>query len=83
MYVGDVTTSAALHTLAFELIENAMEAWFNAAGTYVGAQAQLPPSFGVTLVRADQFSYCLQAGTGTNVQHTNGPNENAPIAGPC
>jgi len=60
-----------------------MEAWFNTAGTYVGAQAQLPPAFGVTLVRANQFSYCLQAGTEANVQHMNGPNENAPIAGPC
>ena len=60
-----------------------MEAWFNATGTYVGAQAQVPPSFGVTLVRADKFSYCLQAGSGANVQHMNGPNENAPIAGPC
>ncbi|HET6657000.1 MAG TPA: hypothetical protein VFG61_03810 [Gaiellaceae bacterium] len=60
-----------------------MEEWFNTASTYVGAEAQLPPSFGVTLVRADQFSYCLQAGSGANVQHMNGPNENAPIAGPC
>jgi hypothetical protein len=60
-----------------------MEAWFNERGTYAGAQAQLPPSFGVTLVRADPFSYCLQAGIGANVQHMNGPNENAPIAGPC
>jgi hypothetical protein len=61
----------------------AMEAWFSATGTYVGAQSQLPPSFGVTLVRADKFSYCLQAGAGANVQHMNGPNENAPVAGPC
>jgi hypothetical protein len=60
-----------------------MEAWFNQTGTYVGAQSQLPPAFGVTLVRADKFSYCLQAGTGANVQHMNGPDENAPIAGPC
>ncbi len=60
-----------------------MEAWFNETGTYVGAQSQLPPTFGVTLVRADKFSYCLQAGSGANVQHMNGPNENAPIAGPC
>jgi hypothetical protein len=60
-----------------------MEAWFNATGTYVGAQSQLPPSFGVTLARADTFSYCLQAGSGTTVQHMNGPNENAPVAGPC
>ncbi len=41
----------------------AMEAWFSTTGTYVGAQSQLPPSFGVTLVRADKFSYCLQAGS--------------------
>jgi hypothetical protein len=61
----------------------AMEAWFNATGTYVGAQAQVPPSFGVTIVHADKFSYCLQAGAGANVQHMNGPDENAPIAGPC
>ena len=60
-----------------------MEAWFSTNGTYVGAQSQLPPSFGVTLVRADKFSYCLQAGSGANVQHMNGPNENAPVAGPC
>ena len=60
----------------------AMEAWFSTNGTYVGAQSQLPPSFGVTLVRADKFSY-LQAASGANVQHMNGPNENAPVAGPC
>jgi hypothetical protein len=60
-----------------------MEAWFDQAGTFVGAESQLPPSFGVALVRADKFSYCLQAGSGANVQHMNGPNENAPIAGPC
>ena len=59
----------------------AMETWFVQTGTYVGAQ--LPPAFGVTLVRADKFSYCLQAGAGANVQHMNGPDENAPIAGPC
>lgn len=60
-----------------------LEGWFNTTGTYVGAQAQLPPAFGVTLVRADKFSYCIQAGSGANVQHVNGPDENAPIAGPC
>jgi hypothetical protein len=32
-----------------------LEAWFNQTGTYVGAQAQLPPSFGVSLVQADRF----------------------------
>ena len=60
-----------------------MEAWFNETGSYVGAQSQLPPAFGVTLVRAGTSSYCIQAGAGKNVQHMNGPNENAPVAGPC
>ena len=60
-----------------------LEAWFNQTGTYIGAESQLPPSFGVALVRADKFSYCLQAGAGANIQHMNGPDENAPIAGPC
>jgi hypothetical protein len=61
----------------------AMEAWYAETGTYVGAQQRIPPAFGVTLVRADSLSYCMQAGVGANIQHMNGPNENAPIAGPC
>ena len=48
--------------------------------TYVGAT--LPASFGVQLVRADATSYCLQAGTGTAVQHLVGPG-GQPAAGPC
>jgi hypothetical protein len=60
-----------------------LEAWFNSTGTYVGAESQLPPAFGVRLARADKFSYCIEAGSGATVQHMNGPNENAPIAGPC
>ena len=48
--------------------------------TYAGAT--LPPSFGVTLVRADAASYCLQAGTGTALQHFVGPGGPA-AAGPC
>jgi len=60
-----------------------LEEWYDQRGTYAGAQVALPPAFRVTLVRADSVSYCVQAGTGANVQHMNGPNENAPIAGPC
>ena len=60
-----------------------LEDWYNQRGTYAGAQAALPPAFRVTLVRADALSYCVQPGTGANVQHMNGPNENAPVAGPC
>jgi hypothetical protein len=49
-------------------------------GTFVGAS--LPPSFGVQLIRADATSYCLQAGTGTAVQHVVGPG-GRPAAGAC
>jgi hypothetical protein len=50
------------------------------SGTYVGAT--LPPSFGVTLVRADGSSYCLQAGTASSLQHLVGPG-GQPAAGGC
>src|SRR3954468_15188728 len=60
-----------------------LEAWFNSTGTYVGSESQLPAAFGVRLVRADKFSYCIEAGSGATAQHMNGRNENAPIAGPC
>jgi type II secretory pathway pseudopilin PulG len=48
--------------------------------TYTGAT--VPPSFGVTLVRADAASYCLQAGVGGAMQHFSGPG-GTPAAGPC
>jgi hypothetical protein len=50
------------------------------AGTYTGAV--LPPNLGVTLVRADTTSYCLQAGAGAAVQHVVGPG-GSPASGPC
>jgi len=49
-------------------------------GTYVGGA--LPPSFGVSLVRADASSYCLQTGAGAAVQHLVGPG-GQPAAGSC
>lgn len=57
-----------------------LQAYYAENNTYVGAS--LPPSFGVQLVRADATSYCLQAGTGTAVQHVVGPG-GTPAAGPC
>ncbi|TML70560.1 MAG: hypothetical protein E6G13_08330 [Actinobacteria bacterium] len=57
-----------------------LEAFHAQSGTYVGAA--LPPSFGVTLGRADAASYCLQSGTGTAVQHLVGPG-GQPAAGGC
>ena len=49
-------------------------------GTYAGAV--VPPNLGVTLVRADATSYCLEAGTGAAVQHVVGP-AGTPAAGAC
>src|SRR5437016_6606426 len=49
-------------------------------GTYIGVA--LPPSYGVSLVRADASSYCLQTGTGAAVQHLVGPG-GQPAAGHC
>ncbi len=48
--------------------------------TYAGAT--LPASFGVSLVRADASSYCLQSGQGAAVQHLVGPG-GTPAAGAC
>jgi hypothetical protein len=57
-----------------------LEAVHAQSGTYAGAS--LPASFGVTLVRADASSYCLQAGTGASLQHLAGPG-GQPAAGAC
>lgn len=57
-----------------------LEAFHAQSGTYVGAA--LPPSFGVTLARADAGSYCLQSGTGVSAQHLVGPG-GQPAGGAC
>jgi hypothetical protein len=57
-----------------------LEAFQAQNGTYLGAA--LPPSYGVSLARADASSYCLQAGTGAALQHLAGPG-GQPAAGPC
>ncbi|HYY32685.1 MAG TPA: hypothetical protein VE693_03760 [Gaiellaceae bacterium] len=74
---------AAKVTASFNLQQatGAMELWKSANGTYTGAL--LPPANGVTVVRADATSYCLQAGVAPNVQHLDGPGGNAPVDGPC
>jgi hypothetical protein len=64
----------------FRLAVPVLQAHYAENGTYAGAG--LPPNYGVTLVRADASSYCLQAGTGTSVQHVVGPGGSA-AAGPC
>jgi hypothetical protein len=71
--VQQVETRAqdAVAGVNFSAADTALTAWFADHGTYAGATVD--PSFGVSLVRADATSYCLQAGTGTAVQHELGP----------
>ena len=53
-----------------------LQAYYTENGTYAGAT--LPGSFGVTVVRADATSFCLQSGD----MHEDGPN-GSPQTGPC
>jgi|1185.fasta_scaffold1591301_1 hypothetical protein len=48
-------------------------------GSYAGADVA---SAGVTLVRADETSYCIQAVAGNATEHLAGPG-GAPAPGPC
>ena len=72
--------TAAVSSLNFTAAATQLEAYHAENATYAGAT--LPPSFGVTLVRADGATYCLQAGVGGSVQHFTGPG-GAGAAGPC
>ena len=71
---------AAVSSLNFTQAANELALFHAENGTYMGAA--LPPSFRVTLVRADALSYCLQAGLRGTAQHFVGPG--GPVAaGPC
>ena len=72
--------SAAVSAINFTAAATQLEAFHAENATYAGAS--IPPSFGVTLARADAASYCLQAGVGGSVQHYTGPG-GQPAAGPC
>jgi hypothetical protein len=63
---------------SFQQAAFTLEEQMATAGTYAGA---VMPT-GVTLVRADAASYCLQAGTAAAVQHLAGPG-GSPAPGPC
>jgi hypothetical protein len=80
---SDTPSDAAKVAAAFSLQQAApaLQAWRSTTGTYAGAS--LPTASGVTVVRADATSFCLQAGTGPNVQHLAGAEGNAPVDGPC
>ena len=72
--------AAAVSSMNFTSAATELEAYRAEHATYAGAT--VPPAFGVTLVRADAASYCLQAGVGMGVQHFAGPAGPA-AAGPC
>jgi hypothetical protein len=77
---AETEATAAVGALNFTGAATEIEAYHAEHATYAGAD--LPPAFGVTLVRADAVSYCLQAGVGGSVQHFAGPG-GSPAAGPC
>lgn len=64
----------------FQAAGQVLQAWYAQSGTYAGAT--LPPGSGVTLVRADASSYCLQTVVGTAAEHESGPG-GQPQPGPC
>jgi hypothetical protein len=72
--------SAAVSAMNFTAAATQLEAYHAEHATYAGAS--VPPSFGVTLVRADASSYCLQTGLGSAAQHFTGPG-GAAAAGSC
>jgi hypothetical protein len=78
----EAANHAAKVTAAFglQMAAPAMQAWYSQQRTYAGATVHVT---GVTVVRADASSFCLQAGDGANVQHLVGPSGNAPVDGPC
>jgi hypothetical protein len=77
---AEAQVSAAVGSLNFTAAATELEGYKAEHATYAGAV--LPPVFGVTVVRAEAASYCLQAGTGATVQHFTGPG-GTPATGPC
>jgi hypothetical protein len=56
----------------FQGADVSLQAWYAQNGTYAGAA--LAPGSGVSLVRADATSYCLQAAAADgSTEHENGP----------
>ena len=74
----EAQASAAAAGTSFDAALPTLQAWYADHGTYAGAA--LPPAYGVTVVRGDATSFCLQSADGQ--VHETGPN-GAPAAGPC
>jgi hypothetical protein len=72
--------SSAVATANFQAAAPELQGWFSEHGTYDGAT--LSPGYNVVVRRADASSYCLESGSGSTVQHLNGPG-GAVQPGPC
>jgi secreted PhoX family phosphatase len=70
---------AAAATVNFQQAAAALEQTHAVSGTYTATNLA---GFGVSLVRADTVSYCIQATIGTSFQHESGPG-GVPLPGPC
>lgn len=77
---AETQASAAVSAMNFTAAATQLELYHAENASYAGAS--LPASFGVTLVRADASSYCLQSGIGGASQHFAGPGGPA-AAGAC
>jgi len=78
---SDNTVSLAqtqIQQATFSAADVSLASYRASSGTFVGA----PAPAGVTVVRADEASYCIQAGQGTAVAHEVGPGGQVE-PGPC
>ncbi len=73
---AETQAAAAAAATDFAAAQPVLQAWYADNGTYAGVT--LPPVYGMTVVRADATSYCLQTGT----EHEAGP-AGQPQPGPC
>jgi hypothetical protein len=71
---------AAVADANFGAANAALQAWYADHATYAGAS--LDASYGVTVVRADSGSYCLQTAAGQAIEHEVGPGGPA-LPGAC
>jgi hypothetical protein len=73
---AETQAAAAASATDFNAVLPDLQAWFADHGTYAGVT--LPPAFGITVVRADATSFCLESGA----EHEVGP-AGQPQRGPC
>ena len=64
---AEAQAAAEASATSFAAAEPVLQAWFADHASYAGVT--LPPAFGVTVVRADASSFCLQSST----EHEIGP----------